>query len=227
LQTRLAHFFMVDMAHIAGLVAAGVHPSPVPHADFVTTTTHKTMRGPRGGLILAKQKWGKSLNSNIFPGIQGGPLVHVISAKAVAFKEVMTDSFKEYQQQVVDNATALGQNLVDKGFRLVSGGTDNHLILLDLTSKNITGKEGEELLEKAGLTTNKNAIPFDKQPRFVTSGIRIGTPAVTTRGLKTKEMGLIAEWIERVLTERSDDTMRAVRQEVRSLCKTYPLSNIF
>ncbi len=224
---QIGALFMVDMAHIAGLVAAGVHPSPVPHADFVTTTTHKTMRGPRGGLILAKQKWGKSLNSNIFPGIQGGPLVHVISAKAVAFKEVMTDSFKEYQQQVVDNATALGQNLVDKGFRLVSGGTDNHLILLDLTSKNITGKEGEELLEKAGLTTNKNAIPFDKQPRFVTSGIRIGTPAVTTRGLKTKEMGLIAEWIERVLTERSDDTMRAVRQEVRSLCKTYPLSNIF
>ncbi len=219
--------FMVDMAHIAGLVAAGVHPSPVPHADFVTSTTHKTMRGPRGGLILAKNKWGKSINSNIFPGIQGGPLVHVIAAKAVAFKEVTTDSFKNYQQQVVDNASALGQNLVGKGFRLVSGGTDNHLILLDLTSKNITGKEAEGLLEKAGLTTNKNAIPFDKQPRFVTSGIRIGTPAVTTRGLKIKEMGLIAEWIERVLTEQSEESMAAVRQEVRSLCEAHPLSNIF
>ena len=219
--------FMVDMAHIAGLVAAGVHPSPVPHADFVTSTTHKTMRGPRGGLILAKNKWGKSINSNIVPGIQGGPLVHVIAAKAVAFKEVTTDSFKNYQQQVVDNASALGQNLVGKGFRLVSGGTDNHLILLDLTSKNITGKEAEGLLEKAGLTTNKNAIPFDKQPRFVTSGIRIGTPAVTTRGLKIKEMGLIAEWIERVLTEQSEESMAAVRQEVRSLCEAHPLSNIF
>lgn len=224
---QIGALFMVDMAHIAGLVAAGVHPSPVPHADFVTTTTHKTMRGPRGGLILAKKKWGKSLDSKIFPGIQGGPLVHVISAKAVAFKEAMGDSFKEYQKQVVDNATALGQNLVDKGFRLVSGGTDNHLILLDLSSKNITGKEAEELLETAGLTTNKNAIPFDKQPRFVTSGIRIGTPAVTTRGLKIPEMGQIAEWIERVLSERSDESMKAVRQEVRALCETYPLSNIF
>ncbi|AGF79109.1 glycine/serine hydroxymethyltransferase [Desulfocapsa sulfexigens DSM 10523] len=224
---QIGALFMVDMAHIAGLVAAGVHPSPVPYADFVTTTTHKTMRGPRGGLILARNKWGQSLNSKIFPGIQGGPLVHVISAKAVAFKEAMTDSFKSYQQQVVDNASALGQNLVNKGFRLVSGGTDNHLILLDLTSKDITGKEAEELLERAGLTTNKNAIPFDKQPRFVTSGIRIGTPAVTTRGLGIKEMGLIAEWIERVLTERSDEAMIAVRQEVRALCDTHPLSNIF
>ncbi len=224
---QIGALFMVDMAHIAGLVAAGVHPSPVPYADFVTTTTHKTMRGPRGGLILAKNKWGKSLNSNIFPGIQGGPLVHVISAKAVAFKEAMSDSFKSYQQQVVDNASALGRNLVEKGFRLVSGGTDNHLILLDLSGKDITGKEAEELLEKAGLTTNKNAIPFDKQPRFVTSGIRIGTPAVTTRGLGIKEMGLIAEWIERVLTERNEEAMSAVRGEVRSLCETYPLSNIF
>lgn len=219
--------FMVDMAHIAGLVAAGVHPSPVPYADFVTTTTHKTMRGPRGGLILAREKWGKSLDSKIFPGIQGGPLVHVIAAKAVAFKEALSDSFKSYQQQVVDNAAALGQNLVQKGFRLVSGGTDNHLILLDLSSKNITGKDAEELLEKAGLTTNKNAIPFDKQPRFVTSGIRIGTPAVTTRGLKIKEMGLISEWIERVLTERNEETTTAVRAEVRSLCESLPLSSIF
>jgi glycine hydroxymethyltransferase len=224
---QIGALFMVDMAHIAGLVAAGVHPSPVPYADFVTTTTHKTMRGPRGGLILARNKWGKSLNSKIFPGIQGGPLVHVIAAKAVAFKEAMSDSFKNYQQQVVDNASTLGQILVSKGFRLVSGGTDNHLILLDLSSKNITGKEAEELLEKAGLTTNKNAIPFDKQPRFVTSGIRIGTPAVTTRGLKIEEMGLIAGWIERVLTERSEDAMTAVRQEVQSLCDRFPLSDIF
>jgi glycine hydroxymethyltransferase len=224
---QIGALFMVDMAHIAGLVAAGVHPSPVPYADFVTTTTHKTMRGPRGGLILAKKKWGKSIDSKIFPGIQGGPLVHVISAKAVAFKEAMEPSFTKYQQQVVDNAAALGQNLVDKGFRLVSGGTDNHLLLLDLCSKNITGKEAEELLEQAGLTTNKNAIPFDTEARFVTSGIRVGTPAVTTRGLKTEEMELIAGWIERVLSERSVEVLFAVREEVRALCKRFPLSNIF
>jgi len=224
---QIGALFMVDMAHIAGLVAAGVHPSPVPYADFVTTTTHKTMRGPRGGLILAKKKWGKSIDSKIFPGIQGGPLVHVISAKAVAFKEAMEPSFTKYQQQVVDNAAALGQNLVDKGFRLVSGGTDNHLLLLDLCSKNITGKEAEELLEQAGLTTNKNAIPFDTEARFVTSGIRVGTPAVTTRGLKTEEMKLIAGWIERVLSERSVEVLFAVREEVRALCKRFPLSNIF
>jgi len=224
---QIGALFMVDMAHIAGLVAAGVHPSPVPYADFVTTTTHKTMRGPRGGLILAKKKWGKSIDSKIFPGIQGGPLVHVISAKAVAFKEAMDESFTKYQQQVVDNAAALGKNLVDKGFRLVSGGTDNHLILLDLCSKNITGKEAEELLEQAGLTTNKNAIPFDKEARFVTSGIRVGTPAVTTRGLKIEEMELIAGWIERVITERSVDVLFTIRQEVRKLCERFPLSNVF
>ncbi len=223
---QIGALFMVDMAHIAGLVASGVHPSPVPYADFVTTTTHKTMRGPRGGLILAKEKWGKSLNSNIFPGIQGGPLVHVISAKAVSFKEAMSDSFKDYQRQVVHNTAALGELLVGKGFRLVSGGTDNHLILIDLTSKNITGKEAEKLLEHAGLTTNKNAIPFDKQPRFVTSGIRVGTPAVTTRGLKISEMELIAEWIERVITKRNVDTLTTVRQEIRDLCNTFPLSAI-
>ncbi len=223
---QIGALFMVDMAHIAGLVAAGVHPSPVPYADFVTTTTHKTMRGPRGGLILAKEKFGKSLNSKIFPGIQGGPLVHVISAKAVSFKEAMQGSFKIYQQQVVDNAAVLGRNLVQKGFRLVSGGTDNHLILLDLSSKNITGKEAEELLEKAGLTTNKNAIPFDTQPRFVTSGIRIGTPAVTTRGLELKEMALIADWIDRVIEKRSSEVISTVRMEVRSLCDSFPLSAI-
>jgi len=224
---QIGALFMVDMAHIAGLIAAGVHPSPVPYADFVTSTTHKTMRGPRGGLILARKKFGKSLDSKIFPGIQGGPLVHVIAAKAVSFKEAMDDSFKTYQQQVIDNVAALGRNLTERGFRLVSGGTDNHLILLDLSSKNITGKEAEELLEKAGLTTNKNAIPFDKQPRFVTSGIRIGTPAVTTRGLKLAEMSLIAGWIERVIEERSEEAMSAVRKEVRTLCANFPLSDIF
>jgi glycine hydroxymethyltransferase len=223
---QIGALFMVDMAHIAGLVAGGVHPSPVPYADFVTSTTHKTLRGPRGGLILAKNKYGKALDSKIFPGIQGGPLVHVISAKAVGFKEAMTDSFKSYQKQVVENAAALGQNLVARGFRLVSGGTDNHLILLDLSSKDITGKDAEELLERAGLTTNKNAIPFDKQPRFVTSGIRVGTPAVTTRGLKIQEMELIAGWIERVITGRDEASISSVRQEIRSLCDRFPLSAI-
>ena len=218
--------FMVDMAHIAGLVAAGVHPSPVPYADFVTTTTHKTLRGPRGGLILAKEKWGKSIDSKIFPGIQGGPLVHVIAAKAVGFKEALSDSFKVYQQQVIDNAVALGKTLVGKGFRLVSGGTDNHLILLDLSSKDITGKEAEELLEKAGLTANKNAIPFDKQPRFVTSGIRLGTPAVTTRGLKIAEVERIGQWIARIIETRDDATISEVRQEIRSLCDDFPLSAV-
>ncbi len=223
---QIGALFMVDMAHIAGLVAGGVHPSPVPYADFVTSTTHKTLRGPRGGLILAKEKWAKSLNSHIFPGIQGGPLVHVIAAKAVGFKEAMNDSFKKYQQQVVDNAAALGRNLADRGFRLVSGGTDNHLLLLDLTSKDITGKEAEELLEKAGLTVNKNAIPFDGQSRFVTSGVRVGTPAVTTRGLKTAEMELIAEWIERVIRDRDETSISVVRKEVRALCDKFPLSAI-
>ena len=223
---QIGALFMVDMAHIAGLIAGGVHPSPVPYADFVTSTTHKTMRGPRGGLILAKGKYAKALDSKIFPGIQGGPLVHVIAAKAVGFKEAMTDSFKNYQKQVVENAAALGQDLVARGFRLVSGGTDNHLILLDLTSKDITGKEAEELLERAGLTTNKNAIPFDKEPRFVTSGIRVGTPAVTTRGLKVQEMELIAGWIERVITERDEAAISMVRQEIRGLCDRFPLSAI-
>jgi glycine hydroxymethyltransferase len=223
---QIGAMFMVDMAHIAGLVAAGVHPSPVPYADFVTTTTHKTLRGPRGGLILAKEKWGKSIDSKIFPGIQGGPLVHVIAAKAVAFKEALSDSFKVYQQQVIDNAAALGSVLVDKGFRLVSGGTDNHLILLDLSSKDITGKEAEKLLEKAGLTANKNAIPFDKQPRFVTSGIRLGTPAVTTRGLKVAEIVRVGEWISRIIEKRDDASIADVRREIRALCDEFPLSAV-
>jgi glycine hydroxymethyltransferase len=223
---EIGALFMVDMAHIAGLVAAGVHPSPVPYADFVTSTTHKTLRGPRGGLILAKEKWGKALNSHIFPGIQGGPLMHVIAAKAVGFKEVMGAAFKSDQAQVVENAKALAAALMGKGFRLVSGGTDNHLFLVDLSNKEITGKEAEELLEQGGLTVNKNAIPFDTKPRFVTSGIRIGTPTVTTRGLKVAEMALIADWIERIITHRDVQTIATVRQEVRALCARFPLSAI-
>jgi glycine hydroxymethyltransferase len=196
----------------------------VPHADFVTTTTHKTMRGPRGGLILAKEKYGKQLNSKIFPGIQGGPLVHVIAAKAVGFKEAMTPEFKVYQKQVVKNAKTLAAGLIGHGFRIVSNGTDNHLLLVDVTNKNITGKVAEEVLEEAGLTVNKNAIPFDTQSRFVTGGIRIGTPAVTTRGLKEAEMEQIADWINRALSRRDNmDELGKVRLEVRELCERFPL----
>ncbi len=221
---KIGALFMVDMAHIAGLVAAGVHPSPVPYADFVTTTTHKTLRGPRGGLILAKAQFGKKLDSKIFPGIQGGPLVHVIAAKAVAFKEAMGEKFKKDQAQVVKNAQALGEGLVRHGFRLVSGGTDNHLLLVDLTNKGATGKESEEALEAAGLTVNKNAIPFDRQSRFVTSGVRIGTPAVTTRGLKEPEMAKVADWINRAIENRQNkEALNVIRLEVRALCDAFPL----
>jgi glycine hydroxymethyltransferase len=216
--------FMVDMAHIAGLVAAGVHPSPVPYAHFVTTTTHKTMRGPRGGLILAKEEFGKKLDNKIFPGIQGGPLVHVIAAKAVSFKEAMEESFKKYQEQVVRNAAYLGEKLVEFGFRLVSGGTDNHLLLVNLSNKDITGKIAEKTLEDAGLTVNKNAVPFDKESRFVTGGIRIGTPAVTTRGFKEREMGLIASWINLAIDNRSKkEVLAQIRFEVRELCEQFPI----
>jgi len=216
--------FMVDMAHIAGLVAAGVHPSPVPYADYVTTTTHKTMRGPRGGLILAKEEYGKSLNSKIFPGIQGGPLMHVIAAKAVSFKEAMSREFVLYQQQVVKNSQALGAALIRFGFKLVSGGSDNHLLLVDLSNKDITGKEAEEVLECAGLTVNKNAVPFDTQSRFVTGGIRIGTPAVTSRGLKEHHMEQIAAWMNRVILKRGDEKeIKRTRSEVRELCERFPL----
>jgi glycine hydroxymethyltransferase len=212
------------MAHIAGLVAAGVHPSPVPYANYITTTTHKTMRGPRGGLILAKEEYGKSLNSNIFPGIQGGPLMHVIAAKAVSFKEAMSQEFVLYQQQVVKNSQALGAALIRYDYNLVSGGSDNHLLLLDLTNKDITGKEAEEILESAGLTVNKNAVPFDTQSRFVTGGIRIGTPAVTSRGLKEHEMKQIAEWMNRAILNRKDEQeIRKIRSEVRELCEKFPL----
>ncbi len=218
--------FMVDMAHIAGLVAGDVHPSPVPYADFVTSTTHKTLRGPRGGIILAKEKYAKILNSNIFPGIQGGPLMHTIAAKAVCFKEAMTEKFKKDQHNVVRNAKILSENLTKRGFRLVSGGTDNHLMLIDLTSKNISGKDAEELLGKAGITVNKNAIPFDTASRFVTSGIRMGTPLLTTRGFREKEMEMVAEFIDTVIKERDNATIRIVREKVHDLCKQFPLEDI-
>ena len=215
---------MVDMAHIAGLVAAGEHPNPVPYADFVTTTTHKTLRGPRGGMILCREEYAKKLNSNIFPGIQGGPLMHVIAAKAVAFKEALAPEFKTYAQQVVKNANALAEGLVAHGFNLVSGGTDNHLMLLDFTGTEMTGKVAEAALEKAGLTMNKNAVPFDTRSPFVTSGIRIGTPATTTRGLKEPEMKQVADWIKRALSDTEDlEALNAIRAEVKELCLRFPL----
>ena len=195
---------MVDMAHIAGLVAAGLHPNPVEEADFVTTTTHKTLRGTRGGMILCKEEYAKDIDKAIFPGLQGGPLMHIIAAKAVGFKESLTDEFMVYQQQIIDNAQILADELKSYGMRLVSGGTDNHLMLVDLTNMDITGKEAEEALDKIGITVNKNTIPFEKKSPFVTSGIRIGTPAVTTRGMKEKDMKKIAEFIFEAL-KASDD----------------------
>ena len=215
---------MVDMAHIAGLVAAGVHPNPVPYAEFVTTTTHKTLRGPRGGMILCREEFAKKVNSNIFPGIQGGPLMHVIAAKAVAFKEALAPEFKTYAAQVVKNAQALAAGLNSHGFKLVSGGTDNHLMLVDLSGSELTGKVAEETLEKAGITVNKNAVPFDTRSPFVTSGFRIGTPATTTRGLKEAEMGQVAGWIARALAAVGNEAQLAViRQEVKELCSKFPL----
>lgn len=217
-------YLMVDMAHIAGLVAAGVHPSPIPYADVVTSTTHKTLRGPRGGLILAPAAFEKNLNKEIFPGIQGGPLMHIIAAKAVAFKLALLDSFKVYQRQVVKNAAALAGYLMDRGIRLMSGGTDNHLMLVDLRNLGITGKDAERVLERAGITVNKNTIAHDPQGPFITSGIRIGTPAVTTRGMKEGEMNYIAEWIGRVLKHPTDQTViQRVKKEVVDLCAGFPL----
>ena len=215
---------MVDMAHIAGLVAAGVHPTPVPHAEYVTTTTHKTLRGPRGGMILCREEFAKTVNSNIFPGIQGGPLMHVIAAKAVAFKEALAPEFKSYAEQVVKNAQALAGELVSRGYNLVSGGTDNHLMLLDFTDTELTGKVAEAVLEKAGITVNKNAVPFDTRSPFVTSGVRIGTPASTTRGLKEKEMRQVGAWIDEALQNIENDTVLAkIRGEIRELCQQFPL----
>ena len=218
-------YFMVDMAHIAGLVAAGLHPSPVPYADVVTTTTHKTLRGPRGGLILCRDaEFGKQFNKAIFPGIQGGPLMHVIAAKAVAFKEALSDEFKVYQQQVLDNAKALSDELVKKGFRIVSGGTDNHLMLVDLRSKNITGKEAQFLLDEIGITANRNTIPFEPLSPFVTSGIRLGTPALTTRGLKEEDIREVADIIADVIENREDSAViEAAKAKVQAICKKFPL----
>ena len=218
-------YFMVDMAHIAGLVAAGLHPNPVPYADVVTTTTHKTLRGPRGGLILCKDaEFGKQFNKAIFPGIQGGPLMHIVAAKAVAFKEALSEDFKTYQQQVVKNAAALADELMQKGFRIVSGGTDNHLMLVDLRSKNITGKEAQFLLDDIGITANRNTIPFEPLSPFVTSGIRLGTPALTTRGLKEDDIRQVADIIAKVIDNRDDEAVIAqAKAEVADICKRFPL----
>ncbi len=215
---------MVDMAHIAGLVAAGVHPSPVPLADFVTTTTHKTLRGPRGGLILCKEAFAKTLNSQIFPGIQGGPLMHVIAAKAVAFKEALSPEFKEYQRQIVANAKALAEALQRAGLRLCSGGTDNHLMLVDLRPKKLTGKVAEDVLGKAGITVNKNMIPFDPEKPTVTSGVRVGTPAITTRGMKEADMAIVGQLIGEALDHASDEAhLTRIRGKVKELTKSFPL----
>ena len=215
---------MVDMAHIAGLVAVGLHPSPIPHADFITSTTHKTLRGPRGGLILCREQYAKDLDRALFPGVQGGPLMHIIAAKAVCFKEAQEPSFVEYQRQIVANAKRLAAGLSAAGFRLVSGGTDNHLMLVDVFSKGITGKVAEAALGKAGITVNKNAIPFDQNPPMVASGIRVGTPAVTTRGMREAEMELVGELFTRALQTPDDDhALGMVRAEVELLCRKFPL----
>ena len=215
-------YFLVDMAHIAGLVAAGVHPSPVPYADVVTTTTHKTLRGPRGGLILCKESLAKQIDKAIFPGTQGGPLMHIIAAKAVALGEALTDEFRAYQTQIVKNAAALADGLLRRGFHLVSGGTDNHLMLLDLQNFGLTGKELEHRLDEVHITVNKNAVPNDPQSPFITSGIRIGTPAVTTRGFKEAEMEKIAGWIYDVVTD-FEGTRERVTAEVIALCEKFPI----
>ncbi len=214
--------FMVDMAHIAGLVAAGLHPNPVPYADIVTTTTHKTLRGPRGGLILCKKEYAKKIDSAVFPGTQGGPLMHVIAAKAVCLKEAMTDEFKAYQQQIVKNAAAMAEELTAQGLRLVSGGTDNHLMLVDLSALDVTGKDLEKRLDAAHITVNKNTIPFETKSPFVTSGIRIGTPAATSRGMKEPEMVQIAKWIAK-LAKEGDSAVEEVKLGVLGLCARFPL----
>ncbi len=221
---KVGAVLMVDMAHIAGLVAAGVHENPVPYADIVTTTTHKTLRGPRGGMILAKSQYEKAINSQVFPGMQGGPLMHVIAGKAVAFKEALSDEFKTYQTQIVKNAKQLAETIKSRGFRIVSGGTDNHLVLIDVQSKGLTGKDCQIALDKANITTNKNTIPFETLSPFVTSGIRIGAPAVTTRGMKEKEMELIGNYIADVFENINDDNKIAeVKGKVKELCAAYPL----
>src|SRR6185295_9229756 len=221
---RVGAAMMTDMAHIAGLVAAGVHPSPVPHSDFVTTTTHKTLRGPRAGMVLCRQQYAKELDRVVFPGLQGGPLMHIIAAKAVCFKEAAAPEFAEYQRQIVANAKKLAAVLSASGLRLVSGGTDNHLLVVDVFSKGITGKLAEAALGKAGITVNKNAIPFDQNPPMVASGIRIGTPSVTTRGMREPEMESIGELISRALATPEDDRALAmIHAEVEALCRKFPL----
>lgn len=221
---KVEAFLMVDMAHIAGLVAAGLHPNPVPSADFVTTTTHKTLRGPRGGLVLCKAQHAKELDKLMFPGIQGGPLMHIIAAKAVCLHEALQPEFREYQKQIVINARTLAQTLAASGFRLVAGGTDNHLMLVDVYSRHVTGKQAQEALERAAITVNKNAIPFDTQPPMVASGIRIGTPAVTTRGMKEAEMVQIGKWIAEALNHLEDEAVLGrIRHEVEALTQRFPL----
>jgi glycine hydroxymethyltransferase len=222
--TDTGALMMTDMAHVAGLVAAGVHPSPVPHSDFVTTTTHKTLRGPRGGMILCRAAFAKDIDRALFPGVQGGPLMHVIAGKAVCFKEALTEDFRAYQRRVAANATRLAAGLAAAGFRIVSGGTDNHMALVDVFSKGLTGKAAEAALGRAAITVNKNAIPFDTNPPMTASGIRVGTPAVTTRGLGTSEMDAIVTFIARTLAAPDDERVsRAVRAEVEALCRTFPL----
>jgi glycine hydroxymethyltransferase len=221
---RSGSLMMADIAHIAGLVVTDNHPSPVPHADFVTTTTHKTLRGPRAGLVLCKEKYAKDLDRSTFPGIQGGPLVHIIAAKAVAFREALQPEFREYQTQIVRNARALAKAVADEGFRIVSGGTDNHLFMTDVFVKGITGKDGQNMLEAANITVNKNTIPFDTQKPMTASGLRIGTPAVTTRGLREPEMNEIARFIARVLDAHGDaEVVEAVRKDVKGLCDRFPI----
>jgi glycine hydroxymethyltransferase len=217
-------YLFVDMAHIAGLVAAGLHPNPVPYAEFVTTTTHKTLRGPRSGMILCRQEFAKRIDVTIFPGIQGGPFMHIIAAKAVAFKEALTPEFKEYQKQIIKNAQVFAKALAELGYRIVAGGTDNHLFMVDLRSKNISGRDAAELLDRVRITINKNLIPFDPSPPKVASGVRIGTPAVTTRGMKEKEMETIASLIDRAITARDDEkALSQVREGVNQLTRQFPL----
>jgi len=221
---RSGSLMMADIAHIAGLVVTGLHPSPVPYADFVTTTTHKTLRGPRAGLVLCKEQYAKDLDRSVFPGVQGGPLVHIIAAKAVGFAEALTPEFKEYQTQIVRNARALAAAVAESGFRIVSGGTDNHLFMTDVFSKGITGRDGQNILEAANITTNKNTIPFDTQKPMVASGLRIGTPAVTTRGLREPEMKTIARLIARVLDAKGDAAVvTEVKRDVKELCDRFPI----
>jgi glycine hydroxymethyltransferase len=221
-------YLMVDIAHIAGLIAAGLHPSPIPYADFVTTTTHKTLRGPRGGVVMCKAEHAKAVDKFIFPGMQGGPLMHVIAAKAVAFKEALSPAFKRYQQQVVANAKVLAQGLLDRGYKIVSGGTDTHLFLVNLTNKNVTGKEADAALDAAGIIVNKNAVPYDEKPPAVASGIRLGTPIVSTRGMKEAEMKEIVALVDRVLQQRQNPAaLEEVRAHAKALCSRFPIFHAY